>query len=187
MKNGRRVKNGRLGEEGETTERLRRRGEDAGEWMTRRRRRVVDHGGWVVVGTADRRRRRRRRRRFSARGRRMRLGAGRTGKPGRESREEVRRRLHEMIRGVRRLRRRRRRFVGSVDDAGVDARGSAAEDADGRRRPSEREREEDAGGEVVQPRERAVGDKTRAVAVDLVLGQAPVGTRIERKRSDFRR
>jgi hypothetical protein len=145
----------------------------------------VDHGGWVVVGTADRRRRRRRRRRFSARGRRMRLGAGRTGKPGRESREEVRRRLHEMIRGVRRLR--RRRFVGSVDDAGVDARGSAAADADGRRRPSEREREEDAGGEVVQPRERAVGDKTRAVAVDLVLGQAPVGTRIERKRSDFRR
>lgn len=91
-----------------------------------------------------------------------------------------------MIRGVRR--RRRRRFVGSVDDAGVDARGSAAAaDADGRRRPSEREREEDAGGEVVQPRERAVGDKTRAVAVDLVLGQAPVGTRIERKRSDFRR
>ena len=47
-----------------------------------------------------------------------------------------------MIRGVRRLR--RRRFVGSVDDAGVDARGSAAAaDADGRRRPSEREREED--------------------------------------------
>ena len=184
------MRNGRLGEEGRLRLRLRRsRGEDAGEWMTTRMR-MKGHGGWVVVGTAERRRRRRRRRRrFSARGRRMRLGAGRTGKPGRESREEVRRRLHETIRGVRRRHRCLRRFVGSVDDAGVDARGAAgAADADGRRRPSEREREEDAGGEVVQPRERAGGDKTRAVAVALylVLAQARVGTRIERRRSGFR-
>ena len=72
-----------------------------------------------------------------------------------------------------------------MDDAGVDARGAAAAGADGRRRTSETEREVDAGGEVVQPRERAVGDKTRAV-VALAL-EAPVGTRIERKRSGFRR
>ena len=141
----------------------------------------MDRGGWVVVGTAERRLRRRRLR-FSARGRRMRLGAGRTGKPERESREEARRMRHrETIRGVR-----RRHFVGSVDDAGVDARGAAAAaGADGRRRPSETEREEDAGGEVVQPRERGVGDKTRAVVVMAL--EAPVGTRIERKRSGFRR
>ena len=87
-----------------------------------------------------------------------------------------------MIRGVRPRRRRhrrrhRRRFVGSVDDAEVDA--------DARRRRGETGRE-DAGGEVVRPRERGGGDNPRAAAA-AAAAVGGGGTRIERKRSGLRR